>query len=253
MSINRKQFLKVSTAVAGMLSIHPACMLFSKKNELEKIIRKIGSAGSEKDRDELLERIVQQNNFSEEENRIFEQLFSVSDRWINGQEKYANPGSDGNESEGYLCGFLYRCKIDRYYFPRLEEASVFFPLIAFYRSRMLLAHLIQNGAISMVPENRKQYINESVRLLSIAHKAFPENELINAYLGNYLPWNELAEFNKNAPDWANYQRMALEKLTYLIHWWIDNRQISDGQFGGGWGDDVEMWRNWIPVLFAFED
>ncbi len=34
---------------------------------------------------------------------------------------------------------------------------------------------------------------------------------------------------------------------------IEERQLADGQFGGGWGDDVEMWRWWTPVLIAFED
>lgn len=52
---------------------------------------------------------------------------------------------------------------------------------------MLLAHLIQNGQISMVPENRIIYINESVRLLKIAQQSFPENNLIKTYLGNYKP------------------------------------------------------------------
>lgn len=28
---------------------------------------------------------------------------------------------------------------------------------------------------------------------------------------------------------------------------------EDGQYGGGWGDDCEMWRFWVPVLIAFED
>jgi hypothetical protein len=97
------------------------------------------------------------------------------------------------------------------------------------------------------------YINESVRLLKIASNAYPENKLIKAYLGDYEPWKELVSVHPEAPEWANNQRMTLEKLTYLIHWWVDNRQISDGQFGGGWGDDVEMWRNWVPVLFAFDD
>ncbi len=39
----------------------------------------------------------------------------------------------------------------------------------------------------------------------------------------------------------------------VVHWWITERQLPDGQFGGGWGDDVEMWRWWVPVLIAFED
>jgi hypothetical protein len=28
---------------------------------------------------------------------------------------------------------------------------------------------------------------------------------------------------------------------------------EDGQYGGGWGDDCEMWRWWVPVLIGFDD
>lgn len=56
-----------------------------------------------------------------------------------------------------------------------------------------------------------------------------------------------------APEWANLQREGLEKLADIIHWWIAERQLPDGQFGGGWGDDVEMWRWWTPILIGFED
>jgi len=254
MKLNRKQFIKSTAACLAITSTWFPNVLLAVENEpLLKKIKAIGNAQSEKQRAKLLSEIIIESNLTSEERKIFEKLFFISDRWANGFEKYANPGSEGNEGSGYLCGFLRQCKIDRYFFPRLDETNEFFPLIAFFRSRMLLAQLIQNGAISMVPENRKMYIEESTRLLEIADQAFPKNKLIDNYLGKYEPWPELVPANPNAPDWANYQRMAVEKLTYIIHWWIDNRQIADGQFGGGWGDDVEMWRNWVPVLFAFED
>ena len=253
MKLNRKQFIWEFAVFSGSMAFFPTKLFAENERSIQKIIQQIGNTNGEKERAELIEKFLNSKQLSPEEHAVFLQFFTISDRWINGKEKYANPGSEGNEGSGYLCGFLGKCKIDRFYFPKLEETNPLFPLIAFYRSRMLLAHLIQNGEISMVPENREMYINESVRLLKIAQQSFPENNLIKAYLGDYKPWAELVEFNPKAPDWANYQRMVLEKLTYLIHWWIDNRQISDGQFGGGWGDDVEMWRSWVPVLFAFND
>lgn len=254
MKLNRKHFIKSASASLFAISTGIPNYLFSSENEyIQEIIKRAGNTNGEKERAILLAEVLNNENLNSEEKEIIEKLLFISDRWANGFEKYANPGSEGNEGSGYLCGFLSKCRIDRFILPGLEETNVFFPLIAFYRSRMLLAQLIQNGAISMVPENRKIYIEESTRLLEIADRAFPKNELIDNYLGKYEPWPDLVQSNPNAPDWANYQRMALEKLTYLIHWWIDNRQISDGQFGGGWGDDVEMWRNWVPVLFAFED
>ena len=254
MNLNRKKFIRTIALTLGTYTLFPQKLLPAKENnDLTQLILLIGNTNGEKERTQLLEKALRNSTIDPAQKETFEKLFFISDRWANGFDKYANPGSEGNEGSGYLCGFLSKCKIDRYFFPRVEESNLFFPLIAFYRARILLAHLIQNGEISMVPKNRAIYINESVRLLKIAHKAFPENELIKAYLGEYETWTEVVGNNPKAPEWANFQRMTLEKLTDLVHWWVDRRQISDGQFGGGWGDDVEMWRSWIPVLFAFED
>ncbi len=254
MTLNRKHFLKSIAAIVGGFTLSPQRLLFAIENKsLNQLILRIGNTNDEKERAKLLEVGLKESGFTAEEKEILEKIYYISDHWANGFEKYANPGLDGNESNSYLCGFLRACKIDKFYLPQLEESNPFFPLIAFYRSRMLLANLIQDGGISMVPHIRESYMNESVRLFDISQKSFPENELIASYLGNPLPWGDLVEVNPKAPDWANHQRMTLEKLKYLIHWWVDNRQISDGQFGGGWGDDVEMWRSWVPILFSFED
>ncbi len=253
MKLSRKEFIRDLSRLGTAFAIFPANIYRVSSREVSLLIQKVGNTNDEKERAKLLKDIIISEDLNDGDREIFEKLYFISDRWANGKEKYANPGSEGNEGSGYLCSFISKCKIDKFYFPQLEESNLFFPLIAFYRSRMLLANLIQNGQISMVPENRKMYHDESVRLLEIAAKKFPENKLIQAYLCNYAPWEERVPAHDNAPEWANIQRMALEKLAYLIHWWVDKRQISDGQFGGGWGDDVEMWRNWVPVLFAFSD
>jgi hypothetical protein len=73
------------------------------------------------------------------------------------------------------------------------------------------------------------------------------------YLGEPIPWPAKNAPDPAAPTWANLQREGLEKLADIVHWWIAERQLPDGQFGGGWGDDVEMWRWWVPVLIAFDD
>jgi len=49
------------------------------------------------------------------------------------------------------------------------------------------------------------------------------------------------------PDWAFLQVKDLGMLADQINWWIDNRQISDGEFGGGIGDDSD-YLNWWPGL-----
>ena len=254
MSFSRKNFLK--SCLAAGLGISCPGVLTSMYGitdpKVLDMLNRIGNTNNEKERVKLLEQALQLD-LTNTEKEVIRQLLFVADHWVNGFEKYAKPGTEGNESEGYLCGFINRCRIDRSLFPPIPEENSLFPLIAFYRSRMLVAHLIQSGNIQNVPEVRDRYLNESERLMKITSEAFPSNELAKNYLGKYKPWEEIVKDNPGAPAWANSQRMVLEKLTYLIHWWVDNRQISDGQFGGGWGDDVEMWRSWMPVLFAFED
>lgn len=255
MDFNRKQFLKLVASAGVLLAFTPEYILSAGGiSKILELIKKIGNTNDEKKRAEYIFKALNAPSNSVHEKEILENIFFVADHWANGFENYANPGSEGNEAKGYLCSFfLFKSKIDRFLLPQVDEENPFFPIISFYRSRMLIAQMIQNGKISGVPENRDAYLNESKRLMEFAYKTFPENNLAKNYLGEYEPWEELVEPNPKAPDWANYQRMVLEKLTWLIYWWVDNRQISDGQFGGGWGDDVEMWRKWMPVLFAFED
>ena len=252
MILNRKQFIRNLAATISALSLTPNWLLAAVEN-FGQLVKQIGNTNNEKTRAKMIEEALQSSTFTRDEKAILESVFFVADRWANGFEKFAHPGLDSSESNGYLCGFLKDAKIDKYLLPQLEESNPAFPLIAFYRSRMLLANLIQHGGLQMVPHIREAYLNESFRLLEVARKSFPQNTLIPAYLGNPEQWSDLVPTNPRAPEWANLQRKVLEKLTYLIHWWVDNRQISDGQFGGGWGDDVEIWRNWVPVLFAFED
>jgi hypothetical protein len=118
---------------------------------------------------------------------------------------------------------------------------------------MLIQRPIQSGNLSQDPGKRAAYYDTGRRLLGIARDAYPRNRVVRMYLGEHIPWLPLNPHVAEAPTWANLQREVIEKMTYVIRWWIRNRQAPDGQFGGGWGDDVEMWRVWVPVLIGFED
>ena len=80
----------------------------------------------------------------------------------------------------------------------------------------------------------------------------PENDLGRKY------WNEMSHeqvrppFTMPAapagvPEWAYLQVKDLGMLKDLIEWYVDNRQISDGEFGGGLSDDSDF-LNWWPGL-----
>lgn len=254
MNITRKGFLLHCLGAGACISfpdLVPGLTRIS-LTDLQDLIRRIGNSNDDKERVHLIEQ-YSGAGISEEEKNIVGQILNIADHWANGFEKYAKAGTEGNESDGFLCGFLNRCSLERWILPQLPEDHKLFPLIAFYRGRMLIARLIQSGNIINVPDVRDKYLAEAWRLMRIVRAEYPKNELARNYLGEFKPWEEIVRYDANAPAWANYQRMVLEKLTWLVHWWVDKRQISDGQFGGGWGDDVEMWRVWVPLLFAFDD
>ena len=101
---------------------------------------------------------------------------------------------------------------------------------------MLVWQVIQSGPLLGVKQSRDTYYNRSGSAAAGgAGMRFPKNRVARMYLGEPIPWPKVYERRADAPDWANLQREGLEKLVDVIHWWIDERQLADGQFGGGVG------------------
>ena len=80
----------------------------------------------------------------------------------------------------------------------------------------------------------------------------PENTLARDY------WHEmnheqprppftLPQAPAGVPEWAFLQVQDLGELKSLINWYIDNRQIANGEFGGGLSDDSDF-TEWWPGL-----
>ncbi len=135
--------------------------------------------------------------------------------------------------------------------PRTE--SLLYPLWAFYRGRFLAWSFLEHSSVSALLERRAAFLAEAERCFDLARAAFPENVLLKIYGGENLPEANLSATDERAPAWANHQRRALEQLHSIILWWIAERQLANGEFGGKWGDDVEMWRWWAPILIGFDD
>jgi hypothetical protein len=118
--------------------------------------------------------------------------------------------------------------------------------------------------LTQVRDNYANLVEESVnsRKLNIFNRVDgdmtdllrvdPENDLGRKY------WNEmnheqikppftLAKTPAGIPDWAFLQTQDLGYLKRLINWYVDNRQISNGEFGGGLSDDSDF-LNWWPGL-----
>lgn len=222
---------------------------------IQDIISKAGNTESEHGRHRMLEGLFKHPDLRPDLRSDPDRLLPIVDLWANGREKYWNPTETGRAAEnGYLCNFITsNVHPDKDYPPRVSEHSPLYPIWCMYRGRMLIQRPIQSGGLHSNRNTRDRFYGEGHSLLQIASNAFPQNRIISMYLGHPISWPALNSHDPNSPAWANHQREALEKLADIIYFWIDNRQTPDGQFGGGWGDDVEMWRSWTPLLIGFDD
>jgi hypothetical protein len=220
------------------------------------LITEAGTTHSEMERLRLVRQLAARTDLDAGLRADLGKLLPVVEEWADGKSRPVVDSSRAAEN-GYLCRFItgrVRPAADGpIHPPELSEGSPLRPLWCLYRGRMLIWQVIQSGPLLRVKESREKYYGEGRRLLEEARQVFPENRVIRMYLGEPFPWPKLYPADREAPAWANLQREGLEKLADVIHWWIAERQLPDGQFGGGWGDDVEMWRWWTPVLIAFDD
>lgn len=134
----------------------------------------------------------------------------------------------------------------------LSENSPLEPLTWLYRGRMVIWYALESGGVWRNAERRGEFFDTSRGFFEKYARAFPENRIARMYLGEAIGPDKQYDAPEGTPDWAVYQRESLERIADIIEWWIDNRMQDDAQYGGGWGDDCEMWRWWVPVLIGFE-
>ena len=78
----------------------------------------------------------------------------------------------------------------------------------------------------------------------------PDHELGRLYW-NYISYNsqgkpafEQPQAPQGVPLWAFRQVEDLKHVRRFIDWWIDNRQVAYGDFGGGISDDSDLVQQW---------
>ena len=162
-------------------------------------------------------------------------------RWTDGGLKFYNAQNRGKKKEEQV----------NYDFA-LSAASPLQPLTDIYLGRIIAWNLIEDSTVRSSPELGPLYKRTSLAAFQRYSNAFPQNRIARMYLGETIPWTKAYPIVPGAPEWAVLQREQLDRLTDIIVWWIDHRQKPDAQFGGGWGDDCEMWRWWSSVLLGFD-
>ncbi len=63
------------------------------------------------------------------------------------------------------------------------------------------------------------------------------------------PWPAYTEPTPptGVPLWAFRQVTALGNVKYFVNWWIDHRQVENGEYGGGLSDDTDLTNTWPGV------
>ncbi len=205
---------------------------------VDELIARAGNAGTDDERLAILKELREREDLEAGLAQDVDRLIAEVDRWMNDPRL-----------EYFGSSIL---KTDQYDFG-IAEGSPLFPITELYRARMLTWVTLEFGGLWSNAESKRKQFDKIRPIFESLSQQFPDNPLIKMYLGTPIPAEPVYEPDSNAPAWANAQRESLERMTDILHWWVDHRLRPDGQYGGGWGDDCEMWRIWIPVLIGFDD
>ncbi len=210
--------------------------------EIQPLIQEAGNAKDDRLRQQALEKLAALPSLDDTLQKEAAALADFARSWNEGGLKFYGGSVRGKPARA-LGDYDFGVAAD----------SPLRPICELYRGRMLAWTLIENSTVRTSPVESRWFKDEAVASFQKVKAAFPDNETARMYLGEALPWGDERAPVPCAPEWAVLQREQLERLGAIIRWWIEHRQRADGQFGGGWGDDCEMWRWWASVLLGFDD
>jgi hypothetical protein len=178
-------------------------------------------------------------------------LIEVAEHLALGRSQFWVPGEQERAGEGgYLCAFftdrVWPASYGDIYpaEPRLDSPTR--ALWSLFRGRLMIWQGLEHGIAV------DELFAEGRTLIEAFAQAHPNHPDALLYLGQGIPWVLDLPSDAQAPEWALLQREALVRLDEILRFWVEERQAPDGQFGGGWGDDVELWRRWTPLLLGFK-
>jgi hypothetical protein len=206
-------------------------------DDVAQFIQRIGNADSEDVRLDLLRQLRRRPGLDERLQEDLDRLIREIERW-NNDSALDYFGRQVSRTQDYDFG--------------VGADSPLYPLTYLYRARMVTWHALESGSVWKILSKKASFLDVARGFFEKAAAAFPENKIARMYLGTPILAPQQYPAVAGAPDWAVYQREGLERLADIIEWWIDHRMREDGQYGGGWGDDCEMWRWWTPILIGFE-
>lgn len=114
-----------------------------------------------------------------------------------------------------------------------------------YRGRLLYWLYLERGG-----NNEKRGADRDLRKI---YQKYSDNDLVAMYNGKKIDVpDEFDEVPKeaNTPEWASTQWELTNRLKSIVDWWVNEQQDENGEFGGKFGDDVEILRWWSPLILS---
>jgi len=96
--------------------------------------------------------------------------------------------------------------------------------------------------------------------IDLCHRLAPDDPLVRQYR-QWVYAAHLDAFSEPAPPpappegvpaWAWYPRLAWLQTRRIAQWWVEERMVPTGEFGGRVGDDSDMYQQYLDLPF-FED
>lgn len=125
------------------------------------------------------------------------------------------------------------------------EENPFYERELWYRGRLLYWLWLERG----IHYEKDAAERDLAKMLEL----HPQNELVRMYNGEKIdkedPFDKVKK-PSNAPDWAFAQWEVSNRLRHIADWWVLEQQDERGEFGGKYGDDVEILRFWSPLILS---
>jgi hypothetical protein len=142
---------------------------------------------------------------------------------------------------------LLKGTIVRLVYKSADKARPEHEMDRFTQVRDLYAHIVEERPRSPRFNLYNRFIADCRDLLSVN----PDNWLAKTYLyaltQSGKPEYKISECPEGVPEWAFLQIEYLRHLEKIISFYIDRRQIANGEFGGGLSDDGDLTNNWPPA------
>ena len=120
----------------------------------------------------------------------------------------------------------------------------------FTQVRDVYAHMVEEGTRSSRLNMFNRFTADCNDLLSVN----PDHWLAKSYkyaaTRQEKPSYEIAKAPEGIPEWAFLQVEYLRHLSRVIMYYIDKRQIANGEFGGGLSDDGDLVNLWPGTAFT---